>query len=413
MKSSFKKLAGSKMEVAVTLAPEDVKPYYDRAYENALRNVNLKGFRPGMAPKELAEGAVNKHAIMEKSLQEAVRHSLNSVVEENGWIVIDSPKVDISSDEKEVLTNKGIAYTAELTLYPDIVLPDYKKIARKVMGDKKEIAVTEKEIEESLNWLRKSRATQLRVARAATKGDAVEIDFRAVMDGKPLPGGEVAGDTFTLGEGKFIPGFEDNVAGHKEGEEIKFAVTAPTDYWQKDLQGKKLDFTVKLKGVFEMHLPEANDEFAKSLGKFADLADLRKNITDGLKTEKEHKEAERKRVKILEEIINGSKTDLPEVFIEKSLEGLMAEHKAMIDKSGDKLDDVKKNLRGVAEKRMIANLAISEIGKREHLEPSKEEIEEEAKVHRPEMKDMDAGKIYDQLYGILLNRKVFEFLEKQ
>lgn len=401
------------MEISVTLAPEDIRPYYDRAHERAISGVNLKGFRPGMAPKELVEEIIDKRALMENAVQDAVRHSLNDIVEKNGWLVVDSPMVNITSDEQAVLTQKDLAYTAELTLYPEVKLPNYQKIARKTMAEKKEVAVTEKEIDESLVWLRKSRAAQIRMARPAAKGDAIEIDYAASIDGKILPGGEIAGDTFTLGEGKFIPGFEDNLAGRKEGEDLSFALTAPENYWQKEIRGKKIDFKVKIKGIFELKLPEANDEFAKSLGKFADMAELKKNINDGLRAEKEHKEAERRRMKILDEIIAGAAADVPEIFVEKTLDGLMAEHKQMIEKSGDKPEDARKNLRITAEKRVVANLAIHEIAKLEKLEPTKEEIEEESRHHAAEARGMDAGKLYDQLYGILLNRKVFEFLEKQ
>ena len=109
MKSSFKKQKGSKINVAVTLGTEDVKPHFDRALEKALQNVDLKGFRPGMAPKELAEAAIDRRAVMEHAVQDAIRHSLNSVIEEQAWEVIDAPQVKVDSDEKKAVTDKGFS----------------------------------------------------------------------------------------------------------------------------------------------------------------------------------------------------------------------------------------------------------------------------------------------------------------
>lgn len=413
MKSSFKKLPGSKIAIEVTLGADDVRPYYERAQAKALGNVRLKGFRPGMAPKAMAESAVDNHAVMEQAIQDAIRHSLNEVVEDHEWIVIDSPRVEITSDEKTVATEKGLTYKADLTIYPEIELPDYKKIAHKELADKKEIKVTDTEIKETLDWLRKSRAPLVRAEREAKKGDVVEVDIATASEGKDIGHGKIEGDRFELGNGKYIPGFEEKVAGHKAGEELKFTLTAPPDYWKKDLRDKKLDFEVKLKAVFEAQMAEANDDFAKSLGKFENLEALKKSIVDGLQKEKEMKESERVRLKVLDAIVEKTKADVPEIFVERTIDGLMAEHSKMLESSGEDPAEVRKSVRPSSEKRVLANLALTEIAKKEHLEPTKEEIEEEAKNHAGETAGQDAGKVYDYIYGILINRKVFEFLEKQ
>ncbi len=411
MKSSFKKLPGSKVRLEVTLGADDVRPYYERVQAKALGNVRLKGFRPGMAPKAMAEAAVDNHAVMEQAIQDAIRHSLNEAVEEHSWVVIDSPRVEITSDEKTVATDKGLAYRADLTIYPEIELPDYKKIAHKELAVKKDVKVTEPEIKETLDWLRKSRAPLVRAEREAKKGDVVEIDIKATSEGKDIGHGKIEGDRFELGNGKYIPGFEEKIAGHKSGEELRCILTAPADYWKKDLRDKKLDFEVKIKAVFEAQLAETNDDFAKSLGKFENLEALRKSISDGLQKEKELKESERIRLKILDEIVAKTKADVPEIFVDRTIDGLMAEHSKMLESSGEDPAEVRKSVRPSSIQRVMANLALTEIAKKEHLEPTKEEIEEEAKNHAGETAGQDAGKIYDYIYGILINRKVFEFLE--
>ncbi len=403
MKSTFKKLKGSKIALEVTVEPQDFQKYWDSAYERAVSNVSIKGFRPGAAPKELADNAINKALVMENAVNDAVRFTLNKITDENSWTMIDKPKVEVVS-ENSPLEKSGFKYTAELVLYPEITLPDYKKIAAKIREEKHEVAVTAEEISQSLEWLRKSRAPLVLVARPARKGDVVEVDFEA--DGKP------ATDKFELGEGKFIPGFEENIENKKGGDEFSFTIKAPNDYWKEEMRGKDIAFKVKLKSVFEMNAPEANDEFAKTLGKFENLEDLKKNINEGLKAEKENKEADRIKVKILEGICEGTKADLPEIFIEKTLDGLVEELRKTIEGAGKKAEDARGDLRKAAERRVLANIVIHEIAKQEHLEPSKEEVEEESKFHAGETKGLDVSRFYDYIYGILINKKVFELLQK-
>lgn len=411
-KSSFKKLPGSRIALEVTLGSDVFKPYWEREYGRAAAGVQVKGFRPGAAPKQMVDAAIDKDKVFEAALQEAVRHSLHEVGEEYQWTIIDTPKIEITSGDKLLEDGGKLSYKAELVIFPEIAIGDYKTIAKKIIAAKREVAVAPEEIEKSLEWLRKSRAPQVRVARPAAKGDSIAIAYTVSFDGKPITANEApAHDQFTLGEGKFISGFEDNIAGHKEGEKFSFSLTAPEAYWNKDVQGKKLDFSVTLDGVFEVTLPEVNDEFAKSVGSFATIADLKQSIGDGLRAEKEEKEAEKRRIAILEGVVAKTNIDLPEVFVERTLNGMLEELKPTLQGSGKKPEDVRKDLRKAAESRVAGNLVVHEIAKLEHLEPTSEEIETESKYHQYESRQLESGKFYDYVYGVLLNKKVFQFLE--
>src|SRR3990167_11071625 len=133
MKSSFKKIPGSKIEGEVVLDQSDFKPYWDSAFESAMSNVELKGFRPGTAPKELAEQAVDKDKVFEEAARDAVRRTLDDVVEENKWSLIDQPSIELRPAEL------GLKYKTTLTVFPDIQLGNYKKIAKKILAEKTEI----------------------------------------------------------------------------------------------------------------------------------------------------------------------------------------------------------------------------------------------------------------------------------
>lgn len=412
MKSSSKLQKGSQTKLTVTLDPADVKPYFDRVHAKAIASVELKGFRPGAAPAHLAEQAIDQAKVIEHAVEEAIRATLATIIEDNTWIVLDRPSVEITSTDKPAL-DAGLTYVATLTLFPEVKLPDYQKIAKKIVAEQHEMSVTDAEVEQSFTWLRKSRAPQIAVARPVQTGDVVEVSIKTSTNGKSLPGGDIPEDKFEFGASRFIPGFEKNLEGHKAGDEVAFSLTAPADYWQQDLRNKTLEFHVRIKNIFELTLPAIDDAFAVSLGSnFKTIADVQQNIRDGLRAEKLEKEQERKRVAMITEIANGATIDVPEILITRTLDQMMEEFKETIQGANVPDEKARQSLRPAAMKRVMAHLVIAEMAKREGLEPTKEEVEEESKHHQSETRGLDAGKFYDYIYGVLLNKKVFAFLEK-
>ncbi|MDE2001227.1 MAG: trigger factor [Patescibacteria group bacterium] len=419
MKHSFKKLKNAEVELEVSLDQKEFLEYYQPLFDEALSKVALKGFRPGAAPKEMAEKAVDKEKVFEEAVHKAVRTTLKEVSEENSWQLIDQPRVEILESPT------GMKYKAHLTVFPAVELGDYQKVAKKVLdAEHKEAPVSDKEVEDSLKWLRQSRAKLTRVNREAKNGDVLDIDFAGFADGKPLDGTEGKADNFVLGEGKFIPGFEEHLIGRKEKDIVEFPITFPKDYWKEDMRNRKVDFKVTVHGVFERELPELNDEFAKSIGKFESAEDLRKNVREGLAKEKQQKEQERVRLKLMEAIIKHVKLDLPGVMVQRTLDSMVQEYKDYAQLSfrggerqpAEKDEDIRKKLEDKAEKSVATNLIIYQIAKDMQLEPTKEEVEADvntalSSMRREHAGNLDPQKLYDYSYGVVLNRKVFEFLE--
>ncbi len=420
MKTKINKLPKSAVEIEVKLDREEFQPYWDDAIALAMGGVKIKGFRPGAAPEEMARRAIDESAVFEKAVNEAVKESLDGIVKENGWSLVDQPEIDLAPD-----SDHGLAYKAKIAVFPEVILGDYKKIAKRIFGEKKKPDVSEEEIEKSLKWLRESRAKIVRVFRAAAVGDVIGVSFSGFIGGNPVENSVNRSDRFVLGEGRFMPGFEDNLIGKKEGEEAKFSLTAPADYWEENLRGKKIDFEAKISGVFERELPELSDEFARNLGRFSDIADLKKSVRDGLLAEKEAAESERLRAAALNEIVKESIIDLPEIFIKKTTDQLAEETREFIKRSGGDYGEYLKKHYGGSEEKMweaLAERAISKvsvdvamyaIAKAEKLEPSPEETEKEVEsiIARGGAQNIDRRKLYDYSYGRIQNQKVFEFLE--
>ena len=151
MKSTSKKLPNSQLDLTVALNKDEFKEYWDEAFNEALAGIHLKGFRPGMAPREMAEQAVDKDKVFNEAANRAVRYSLQELAEKNHWTIIDKPQLEI--DEK----NLEFSFHGILTLFPEIKLGNYKKIAKKIFSEKIEVKVDLAEVDKALDWLRESR----------------------------------------------------------------------------------------------------------------------------------------------------------------------------------------------------------------------------------------------------------------
>jgi trigger factor len=406
MKYKSKKLPNSIIEVEVTMNHQDFLAYYQPVYDKAFSSVHLNGFRPGAAPKELTDKAIDKEKVFNEAVSGAVRAVLKEVSIENDWQFIDQPKIEVL--DADPTADLGLKFKATLSVFPEVKLGDYEKIAKKILEkESTEILIDEEELQKNIKWVLNSRAKLTRINREAKKGDVVDLDFSGFVDKVPLDGASGKADSFVLGEGKFVPGFEESVEGHKEGDDFEFSVNFPKDYWKADLRDKKVDFKVSLKGVYESELPELSDEFVKGLGKFENAEDFKNSVREGMKKEKGEREKERVRLKILQEIIKDSKIDLPQVMVDRTLDGMVAEYLEFRKQSNSKEKEDEGQMRNRLEEKakndVATNLVLYQIAK----EPNK--FLSNSQFSR--MPQIDPQKVYDYSYGIIKNRKVFEYLE--
>ena len=390
MKSKFTKKPGSIIELEAELDQKEFQGYWQAAYDNAFSKVNLKGFRPGTAPKELADQAVNKEHVFEEAAHKAIRFSLDETSKDNNWTIIDAPKIEIQ--ESPLL----LKYKATIPIFPEITLGNYKKIAKSILKERKEVKVEPVEIEKTINWIRDSRAKITKVNREAHKGDFISIDVESAAD-------SFKDEKFVLGDGHFMPGFEDKLENRKAGETLEFSLTAPENYLNEKLRGKTIDFKVKINDVYNREIPEFTDDLAQSLGtKFKTVEDLKVSIGDGLRQEKEMKESERLKIKMLDEIIKSSKMEIPEIMIQKTLDGMMNDYKPLLGKMGKNEEETRKQLYERAKNNVASNLIIYRMAEIEKLQPTPEEVG-----------NVEDERNYNYNYGVALNKKVFQFLESQ
>lgn len=420
MKFKIGKLPKSQVEILFELSSEEFNDYYNKAFFILSQGLKLDGFRQGKVPKEMAEKEISPNAVLEEALNLAVREKYTETIDNQNIEVISQPEIEIMKLAKD----NPLEFKIKVSVLPEVELPDYKSIASK--SKKRATKVEEKEIGSALSWLQRSRAKLAPKEESSQKGDFIELFYSSPQ----IENGREFKDGFVLGQGHFIPGFEEKLEGMMPGTEKEFSLTFPKDFARKELASKKVDFKVKVNSVQTMTLPEINEEWARSLGTFDSLDALRQNIREGLVQEKEMAESQRLRGEILEKIAQSCKMEIPEILVESEKNKMLSNLKEKVSQDlkipfQDYLNQIKKTEQELvdsfgpeAQKRIIKFLILREIAKRENVQVSEEEVKTEAdKIlkYYPDIEkakeqfDSDRLKLYTE--GEIKNEKVFQILE--
>jgi trigger factor len=421
MESSLKKLEQNKYELSVEVGREELTRYIDLAEGRIANSLQIDGFRKGKVPRDRMRKEVGDKAILEEALDIAIQDSLSKTIEKNSLDVL---KVsDLSVKEN---TSAKLLYNVKVELFPEIKLADLSDLKIK----RKDVAVDRKDIDEAIEYLRSSRSKNVPKEGLVEKGDRVEVDFEVTTGGLPVEGGVSKSHPIIIGDNKFIPGFEDQLLGMKEGEEKSFSLEAPKDYFHKSVAGKELDFKVKIVSIQEIKKPELNDEFAMELGQFANLKNLEENLSAGILEEKKQKEKSRLRLAILAEIASKSKMELPKEMVDERLNEMVLKFDQELHMKGMELsiylahlnkteDELRKDWRTEAEKQVSFALILKKIAKDKNIVPAPGEVDIaadqmlQAMAVRGELdqENLDTAKIKEAIAADLVNEKVFKYLE--
>ncbi|MEX1064102.1 MAG: trigger factor [Candidatus Paceibacterota bacterium] len=426
MNITSKKLADSKVELTVDLDKNDLASYVRETEEQLAKEIKMEGFRQGKAPKEIIRKKIGEDKIKEEALQTAVQSSLREALAQEKLDVIDQADFKIKENSADKLV-----YNVTFVVFPEVNLSEYKNLGVK----KNEVSVEDSEIDKVLNDVQKSRTTFNEVKRPAEKGDRAEVDFTIKDKGTVIDGGKSQNHPVVLGDGLFVPGFEEQIIGMTTGETKNFSLKIPLDYYQKAIAGKDLDFEVTVNKVEDRSLPELNDEFAKTLGKFSSMDEVKDNIRKGLTIEKEGKEKDRIRLAILDKIGEKTKIEAPDVLIEKRIDDMISGLDNELHQKGMELgpylahikktqDDLRKEWRPQAEAQVKMSLIARAVAKEEKLVVSDEDVNNELQAVLQQhvlknqgdsaeiLKDINPDELKRRIKDMLTNEKVFDFLEK-
>ena len=425
MKSEIKKLEKSQVEIIIEVAPDELKPFLEKAVGRIAQKVNFEGFRPGKAPYEIVKQKVGEMAIMEEAVDEIIAKTYFNVLKENNIISVGQPKIDI----EKMAPDNPFVYKATVAVLPKIKIGDYQKI--KIA--RKKIEVKPGEIDKVISDIQKMRATEKLIDREAKPEDRLEIDFDIFMDKVAIEHGRQKKYPITIGEGRFIPGFEEQLIGLKAGEAKEFELNFPDKYYQKNLAGKKAEFKVKCNAVYEISAPELNDNFAQEISQqqFKNFQELKDNIQKNLEKEEKHKEERRLEAEIFNKVIEISDfEELPDILIHGEAHKMIQEIEHSIESQGLKFDDYLKGLNKTeddleidlmpeAERRVRTSIIAREIYQAQKLEVSEAEVKQEIaemSKHYPAdanaRQQLESEAYKDYISNSLGNRKVVEYLKK-
>ena len=354
------------------------------AYLKNKGNIYIPGFRKGKAPRAIVEGMYGHEVFYQDAMDDLAPKAFEYGLEESKLQTVGAPSIS----DVNVTEAKTVVYTFAVTLYPEVTLGQYKGLsAPKESGD-----VSEEEVDEEIEKTRKRNARKVSVEdREAKMGDTVTIDFDGFLDGERFEGGKAEDYSLVLGSHSFVPGFEEQVAGMKIGEEKDLDITFPQDY-AENLAGKAVVFKVTLKGITEDELPELDDEFAKDVSEFDTLAEYRADVRAKLEKNKAEQAENAFRSLIMKQAADNMTVEIPQVMLAEKAEEIVRNYAAnfgMTDRSVpmDKLlqmmgltrESMNVTIMPAAEFQVKHDLLIDAVVKAENIEVSEEEVEEYAK----------------------------------
>lgn len=410
----------SVVALTIEITKAEFEAAKDKAFKKTGKNITVPGFRKGHAPRKMIEKLYGEGVFFEEAFNIIYPDAMDMAVEKSGIKPVGRADVDLGDPAEE----GGLTIIAKVPVEPEVELGEYKGIE----VEKETVKVPAADVKAELNRLAQRNARTETVDRKAKKNDTVDIDFEGFVDGVAFEGGKAEHHMLTLGSGSFIPGFEDQLIGCKAGDEKNVVVTFPEEYHAKELAGKEAVFKCKVHKVEETILPELDDEFAKDVSDTCEtLEDLKKEITERLKKERQENVEHAFEEKILDAVIEGMKADIPQAMVESQVDALVQDFGYRLQMQGMALDQYLKMtgtemgaframFREQADRQVKTRLALEKVAELENIAVSDKELDEEyAKMAEQYGMEVDKVKSIvsaEALSGDLKISNALEFLKK-
>ncbi len=421
MQTTIKILPKSEIEIRIELLPGEITRDLELAAERISKSAKISGFRPGHAPYDVIKARVGEMKIWEEAMETIIRRTFSDALKEHKITTVGQPYFSMET----LAPGNPIAYSVKTAVLPKITkLADYHSI--KVQ--KRTPTIEEKDIENTLKQLSRMHIKENEVERAATRKDKITVDMNMYLDNVPLEGGIAKDHGIYLEEEYYIPGLNEKLVGMKKGETKEFSLEFPKEHYQKNIAGKKIDFKVGAKAVYELIHPPMDDSFAQSLGQ-ENMAASRELIKKNLETEAASKEKQREEIEILEKITDGSSfEDIPDILLNTEIERMIKELEHSVVERGLEfnkyLESIKKTIPQLkldftprALRRLKISLIIREIAKKEVIAADDAEVAEEISTAMNQYSsDPEAQKVIrseeyaEEARTISKNKKTIEFL---
>ncbi|HRY37056.1 MAG TPA: trigger factor [Candidatus Magasanikbacteria bacterium] len=423
MKHEKKNIKNTEVELTITVEPKEYEEDLKEAANRLSERAAVKGFRPGKAPYESIKQQLGEVKILEEALESIIQKTFFEIIKEEKLDTVGMPKITV----EKMVPGNDIIYKAEIALLPKVKLVDLKKI--KV--ENKKVEVTEEEMEKVLTDLKKMQMQEKIKEGESTKEDKVLIDMDMFIGGVAVEGGQAKNHHVYLNEEHYIPGLKDQLIGVKKDDTKEFSLRFPKNHYQKHLADKDVDFKIKVNEVFELILPELNDEFAKKLGQES-AEKLKELLKDNMMKEAEMKENQRLEANILEQMIDKSEFgEIPQILIDSEKRKMFYELKHDLEHHGIEMEqylkDIKKTEEQIfkdfeeqANKRVKAALISRQIAVDNNIKVEKEDLDKEMELIKKTyahdekvLENLKRPDVLESIIGTIQNRKVIEFLKTE
>jgi trigger factor len=308
VKSTVEKLSPTRVRINVEVPFTELQPDIDTAFKQMAKQIRMPGFRPGKVPVKLLEARVDKQAMFDQVIGDAVPARYTEAVTSSDVRPLGQPEIDITNKEY----GQDLTFTAEVDVRPEIEIPELDGL--KITVDP--IEVNDEEVDTELQNLRARFGTLKGVERAAENGDFVSIDLSATVDGEDVPDAKTEGLSHEIGSGQLIDGLDEAIVGLKEGETRVFTTTLAVG----EHAGQEAQVTVTVKSVKERELPEPDDEFAQLASEFDTIDELKSSLTEQVQRVKRIQQAEQIRDKALEVLLEQTDVPLPENIVQAQVD---------------------------------------------------------------------------------------------
>ena len=412
-------LSQVKKKMSFEIPWSDVKGELDNAYREISKKAKIKGFRPGKIPRKVLESFFKAEAE-----GEAVTNIINKfywqALDDRGIVTLSRPEIE----QEGFKPDSPYAFSATFETEPVFEPQGYVGIDL----EKEKNVITDQDLENRLYEIRKMFATMEDVNedRPCKMGDFVTIDFSGTLDGEALPELKAQDYLLELGSKRFIPGFEEQVAGMKKGEAMDIKVTFPDDYHEKKMAGREVIFNVKVNLLKEQKLPDVDDHFIKNFDKYETLDDLKSDVRKTLEEQCERQNALKLKDKIMDAVLKANEFEAPSTLVERQIYYMISDTQKRMTSAGmDEKSAMELSIRmhdqfkTDAEKTVRFFLLLKKIAQKEALQACDEDIEahmrELAEIHHTDyevVKNAYASENrMENLKSELIQKKVFDFIE--
>ena len=403
-------------EVEVSVDAETFAKAVNKAYKKQVKNINVPGFRKGKAPKSIIEKMYGEGVFYEDAMQDCYPEALDAATKEAelNVIAVDSLEaIDASKD--------GFTFKATVITYPVIDINDYKGIT----VTKKSTRVTKKLIDEEIEKVRDRNSRMITVEDGeVVDGDMVVIDFEGMKDGVAFEGGKAENYNLKIGSGNFIPGFEEQIIGHKTGEEFTISVKFPEDYQAEELKGADAEFKINLHEIKRKELPELDDEFVKDVSEKETLDEYKEEVKETVKKRLEVEQKKDIEDQVITKLCDSVEGEIPEQMYDNAVNEIIQEFDMRLRSQGMDFntymkymgatpDTIKEMYRPDAERRVKLRLALEKIAEKENFEITAEELDAEynrlAEQYKMDVEEVKKAINDESLSADLKTQKAMDF----